>query len=127
LIPTKKPPRVLQASQRRAHEHEAIRLANRQRADHQHVDALKIAVLAPMPRPSESTATAVHPCVRRSLYQRFGVLEYWVFDPELNLVRVDHVADRFARPQELSREAADVLTTPLVPELELALDAIFKE
>jgi hypothetical protein len=31
----------------------------------------------------------------------------------------------FGRPRELSREAGDVVTSPLVPELELSLDAIF--
>ena len=35
--------------------------------------------------------------------------------------------ERFGRPLELSREAGDVLTTPLLPGLELALAWIFKD
>jgi hypothetical protein len=35
--------------------------------------------------------------------------------------------ERFARPVELTREAADTLTTPLLPELTLPLERIFRE
>jgi len=35
--------------------------------------------------------------------------------------------DRFARPIELSREAGDTVTTPLLPGLTLPLDRIFSE
>ena len=35
--------------------------------------------------------------------------------------------DRFARPVELSREAGDILTTPLLPGLTIPLERIFRE
>jgi hypothetical protein len=35
--------------------------------------------------------------------------------------------DRFARPVELSREAGAVLTTPLLPGLEIPLAQVFKD
>jgi Uma2 family endonuclease len=65
--------------------------------------------------------------IKRQLYRRTGVSEYWVVDPELDVLRVYRPEDGFERPHELSREAGDVLTTSLLPGLELPLAAIFKE
>jgi Uma2 family endonuclease len=65
--------------------------------------------------------------IKRRLYERFGVTEYWVIDPDLDVVRVyRRSGDRFDRPIELSREAIDVLTTPLLSQLELPLALIFE-
>jgi Uma2 family endonuclease len=64
--------------------------------------------------------------IKRRLYERAGVREYWVVDPELQLVRVYRLEkDAYGRPQELSREAGDVLRSPLFPSLELTLDDVF--
>jgi len=66
--------------------------------------------------------------IKRRLYERAGVREYWCVDPELDVVRVyRRDGDRFARPIELSREAGDTVTTPLLPGLTLPLDRIFSE
>jgi Uma2 family endonuclease len=66
--------------------------------------------------------------IKRRLYERSGVLEYWVVDPVTDVVRVyRRDGDRFARVTELSREADDVLTTPLFPALDLPLARIFRE
>jgi Uma2 family endonuclease len=66
--------------------------------------------------------------IKRRLYERAGVLEYWVVDPELDIIRVyRRRGDSFGRPHELSREAGDVLTSPLLPECELPLAGVFKE
>lgn len=65
--------------------------------------------------------------IKRRLYERKGVGEYWFVDPELDVVRVyRRDGDRFARPIELSREAGDMLTTPLLEGLVLTLDRIFR-
>ena len=65
--------------------------------------------------------------IKRRLYERSAVVEYWVVDPELNLVRVyRRDGERFARPIELSLEAGDLLTTPLLPGLEMPLARIFR-
>ena len=66
--------------------------------------------------------------VKRGLYERVGVIEYWIVDPELDVVRIyRRTDDRFGRPAELSRRAGDVLTTELLPGLEIALDSVFRE
>jgi len=65
--------------------------------------------------------------IKRRLYERTGVTEYWVVDPELDVIRVyRRGSDGFARPIELSAEADDALTTPLLPGLELKLRDIFE-
>lgn len=60
--------------------------------------------------------------IKRCLYERAGVSEYWVVDPKVDAVRIYRRTDgRFAKPIELWREAGDVLTTPLLPGLEMPL------
>ena len=65
--------------------------------------------------------------VKRRLYERWGVVEYWVVDPELDVVRV-YVRDgeRFTRAIELSLETHAVLRTPLLPDLDLPLADVFR-
>src|SRR5262245_19438152 len=64
--------------------------------------------------------------IKRALYERAGVTEYWVVDPKRDVVRVYRKGDGgFDRPIELRRDAADTLTTTLLPGLEMSLDAIF--
>ena len=65
--------------------------------------------------------------IKRRLYERAGVTEYWVVDPDLDVVRVYRRADAgYGRPLELSRETGDSLATPLLPGLELPLARIFE-
>ena len=66
--------------------------------------------------------------IKRRLYERTGVTEYWVVDPVIDVVRVHRrVHDRFATPIEFAREAGDVLTTLLLPGLDMPLERIFRE
>jgi len=60
--------------------------------------------------------------------ERWGVSEYWVVDPDTEVVRVyRRGAEGFERVTELSGESGDVLTTPLLSGLELPLARIFRE
>jgi Uma2 family endonuclease len=64
--------------------------------------------------------------IKRRLYERAGVREYWTVDPDIDAVRVyRRDGEHFSRPIELSRERSDVLTTPLLDGLHLPLDRIF--
>jgi Uma2 family endonuclease len=66
--------------------------------------------------------------IKRRLYERVGVSEYWVVDPLIDVIRVYRREDAgFGRPNELSRQAGDVLTTPLLPGLDLPLARIFRD
>ena len=66
--------------------------------------------------------------LKQRLYERSGVSEYWVIDPELDMIKVYRLVEgRYTRVHELTLEAGDVLTTPLLPGLQLPLAAIFHE
>ncbi len=65
--------------------------------------------------------------VKRRLFERGGVREYWLVDPERDRVTVFRRQPDGSFPcvAELSREQRDVLTTPLLSGLELRLDRLF--
>jgi Uma2 family endonuclease len=66
--------------------------------------------------------------IKRRLYERMGVTEYWVVDPVIDAVRVYRLSDgRYTRPVEWSAESGDRITTALLPGLELPLSEIFRE
>ena len=66
--------------------------------------------------------------IKRRLYERSGVSEYWVVDPDLDVVRVYRNRDgRFDRPVELRADAGDVLTSPHLDGLEMPVSKIFSE
>ena len=66
--------------------------------------------------------------IKRRLYERFGVTEYWVVDPDLDLIRIyRRNGEHFDRAVEVSHERGDVLTTPLLQGLELPLQRIFRD
>jgi len=88
-------------------------------ANVQGVPELVVEIGSPSTRKRDET-------IKRRLYERSGVSEYWVVDPELDVVRVyRREGDGFGRAVELSTEVGDVLTTPLLPGLELPLSRIF--
>lgn len=65
--------------------------------------------------------------VKRKLYERFGVREYWVVDPVVETVKV-YVLEgvSLSPPRQLSKEAGDTLSTPLLPGLVVALAEVFE-
>ena len=63
---------------------------------------------------------------KRRLYERFDVNEYWVVDPELDAIKIyRRVEGAFARVAELSAEAGDTLTPPLLPGFSVSLADVF--
>lgn len=66
--------------------------------------------------------------IKRRLYERSGVAEYWVVDPELDEIKVYRLTDgRYARTDELALERGDALSSPLFPGLTLPLAEIFAD
>jgi Uma2 family endonuclease len=66
--------------------------------------------------------------LKRRLYERAGVSEFWIVDPVVDVVRIyRREGQRFGRAFELSREEDDVLTTPLMSGLEMPLARIFRD
>lgn len=65
--------------------------------------------------------------IKREIYERFGVREYWLVDPARQTVLVYRLkGDRFHRAGRFAAAAGDVLTTPLLPGLEIPLAKIFR-
>ena len=65
--------------------------------------------------------------IKLELYERLGVDEHWMFDPDRRTAKVyRRDGDRLARVAELSADAGDVLATPLLPGLEVRLSEIFE-
>jgi Uma2 family endonuclease len=63
--------------------------------------------------------------IKRSLYERVGVEEYWVINPKTDTVTIyRRMADRFDPAIERSRASGGRLTTSLLPGLEIALSEL---
>ena len=67
------------------------------------------------------------PSFLHRLSERAGVSEYWVVDAEIDAVQIyRRDGDGFGRVIELTAEAGDVISTPLLPGLEIPLARVFK-
>jgi Uma2 family endonuclease len=76
---------------------------------------------------SESTARRDQG-VKLKLYDRRGVLEYWVVDPEAEAIRVyRRRGQRLELSQELGGDPEAVLTTAPLPGMSLPLAKIFDQ
>jgi Uma2 family endonuclease len=74
---------------------------------------------------SESTRR-LDEIVKRKLYERFGVEEYWVVDPVLELVKIyRQTGAGFQRVAEISVEEGGTITTPLFPGLSIDVATVF--
>lgn len=91
---------------------------------HQHVrgaPALVVEILSSATREIDEGA-------KLRLYERSGVREYWLVDPELDQIAVFRrsPAGHFHRTPTLTRARRQVLSSPLLPEFELPLDEFFR-
>jgi Uma2 family endonuclease len=83
---------------------------------------LAVEILSPSTRKRDAQ-------LKRRLFERTGVTEYWLLDPELDSVQAFRRTPeaKLARAAELTSEDADTLTTPLLPGFSLALPDLFRE
>jgi len=66
--------------------------------------------------------------IKRQAYERFGAREYWIFDPRRKTAQVwERIAEGLRRRALLFAAAGDILTTSLLPGLEIPLAEIFAE
>ena len=64
--------------------------------------------------------------IKKDLFDRGGVREYWVVDPKANAVTIYRRGDRgLSKVQSLPDEATDI-TTPLLPGFSLSLERLFR-
>ena len=62
------------------------------------------------------------------LYERFGVDEYWIANPDTETVRLyRRTDDAFAPPIEIGTRAGGAITTPLLPGFALDVNDAFVE
>jgi Uma2 family endonuclease len=66
--------------------------------------------------------------LKRRVYDRFGVQEYWVVDADLEVVHVHRrdAGEALRHAADLSRGAGDTLSTPLLPGFACTLDSLFR-
>jgi Uma2 family endonuclease len=63
--------------------------------------------------------------LKRKLYSRYGVQEYWIIDPRAGAIEV-HRREQAALQVMATLAAQDDLTSPLLPGFRLALAALFR-
>ena len=64
---------------------------------------------------------------KMAIYDRFGVDEYWIADPEINTIRIYRRRNkRLVLVSELAASAGDVSTTPILPGLTFDLTTLFR-
>ena len=66
--------------------------------------------------------------IKRRLYERFAVAEYWVIDPELYTIKVyRRSGEEYVRAAELTIAQGASLSTPLLSGLDMPLAEIFQD
>ena len=83
---------------------------------------LAIEVLSPSSR-------RIDEVLKRRAYERWGVVELWIVDPDVERVRVYGLEGEgvFSRARELAAEHGEVIETPLLPGFALTLVELFAD
>lgn len=84
--------------------------------------AIVVEVLSPGTRKVDES-------IKRRLFERGGVREYWLIDPKLDVVKVyrRQPSGDFPLAAELARNSGAVLTTPVLPGWSLALTKLLAD
>jgi Uma2 family endonuclease len=65
--------------------------------------------------------------IKRKLYERFGVDEYWIVDPVIDTVKIYRRDETsFVRVIEISTESGGEITSPLLPGFALDISLVFE-
>ena len=64
--------------------------------------------------------------LKRRLYERMSVDEYWTVDPAAETVRIYRLVNGTYRDTRLTRGESGALQTPLLPGLQISLDDVFE-
>lgn len=65
---------------------------------------------------------------KRKLYESAGVDEYWVVDPELELVKIYRLQDgAYTKAAEIDTDIGGTITSPLLPGFELPIARVFAD
>ena len=64
--------------------------------------------------------------VKREIYARCGVAELWIIDPEIRRISVYRLKENAETPAVVCGPGESI-TTPLIPELVVALDDVFRQ
>lgn len=82
--------------------------------------ALVVEVMSPSTRQRDAR-------LKRQLFERTGVQEYWLVDPERDLVQVlRRDGDAFVAAADVVADRDGILTTPLLPGWQLPVRALFR-
>jgi Uma2 family endonuclease len=83
---------------------------------------LAIEILSPSSRRTDEV-------LKRRAYERWGLAELWIVDPDVERVRIYQVEAerRFGRARELSAEHGEALETPLLPGFSMTLVELFAD
>lgn len=74
---------------------------------------------------SQSTASQDH-IVKRAIYERFGVKEYWIIQPPDQLVMVYSLTAEGCYGKPAVYSESDIITVGILPELQIDLKPVFK-